>query len=372
MDADKLVSVVVGGTWDERIAAVRSVPDEFPGREHSAVYAQLAREFYVDRLAPHFHLVPWPERFRDRDGFFAAYSAAQDATNGFLKTDGAAIAAAIESDPRSLRIFRLIIGYRPEELADALDAYGDTVTVSASLSASVIGRLEEGGAPSARTREAFPAVGQLISDIVSGVGGYSVSPELREKGFRGKTDKPDTEAGWKTVAEFAHDGVPYAELLYQRFYCGAFRQVQDAGGALKGEILEGATEALFQDHGVPYVRTVPGTQATAGAPFGITVQPAPDFILHDGSTARGLLECKSAGDGGTARDKAGRFASLRREGERLGGIPVLAVIDGFGWRRVNDALGPVVRDCDGRVFTTGTLLEMLEVEPVRSLTSNAS
>ncbi len=30
-----------------------------------------------------------------------------------------------------------------------------------------------------------------------------------------------------TVAEFARDGVPYSELLYQRFYGGAFRQLQD-------------------------------------------------------------------------------------------------------------------------------------------------
>ena len=159
--------------------------------------------------------------------------------------------------------------------------------------------------------------------------------------------------------------------LYQRFYGGAFRQLQDAGGSRKGDILEEATELLFSENGVPYVRTLPGTQATAGEPFGITVQPAPDFILHDGTTARGLLECKSAGDGGTARDKAGRFSNLRREAQRLGGIPVIAVLEGLGWRRVNDALGPVVRDCDGRVFTMSNLSDLLEVEPVAGLRGTA-
>jgi len=121
--------------------------------------------------------------------------------------------------------------------------------------------------------------------------------------------------------------------------------------------------------GVP---TVPGTQATAGRRFGVQVQPAPDFILHDGSTARGLLECKSAGDGGTARDKAGRFGALRREAQRLGGIPALAVLEGLGWRRLNDALGPVVRDCDGRVFIPGNLSDLLDVDPVRDLIGTAT
>jgi hypothetical protein len=52
---------------------------------------------------------------------------------------------------------------------------------------------------------------------------------------------------------------------------------------------------------------------------------------------------------------------------RLGGIPVVAVVDGLGWERLNDALGPVVRDCDGRVFTLRTLPEMVEVEPLVGL-----
>jgi hypothetical protein len=80
-----------------------------------------------------------------------------------------------------------------------------------------------------------------------------------------------------------------------------------------------------------------------------------------------MLECKGANDGGTARDKALRFARLREESIRLGGIPLLAVLGGLGWTRVNDTLGPVVRDCDGRVFTIATLPEMLTVQPFPSL-----
>lgn len=40
---------------------------------------------------------------------------------------------------------------------------------------------------------------------------------------------------------------------------------------------------------------------------------------------------------------------------------------GLGWRRTQDALGPVVRDTDGRVFTVQTLPEMMTVEPFPGL-----
>lgn len=359
MNVEELVSEIDGGSWPERVAAIRSVPAEFPGREHSSVYAEIARSVYVPSLAPHFHIIPWPERFRDRDGFMAAYQVTADATDNFSNAGPDEIATALKADPRSLRIFRLIIGYTPTELATTLRAFED---VSVPVDA-----LEDGGSLSSRAEAALPALARLIANIVGGTGGYDVSDELRERGFRGKTDKPDTEDGWETANRFATKGVPYPELLFQRWYGGAFRQLQDAGGSLKGDLLEDATQALFEDNGVPFVRTVPGTQATAGETFGVTVQPAPDFILHDGTTARGLLECKSASDGGTARDKAARFNALRRETERLGGIPVLAVLEGLGWRRVNDALGPVVRDCDGRVFTPATIAELLKVDPARDL-----
>lgn len=359
VDAEQLVRVIANGTWPERIAAIRSVPDQFPGREHSAVYAEVAKECYVPDLAPHFHIIPWQPRYLDRVSFIDAYRAASEATDKFSNAGPREVLAALRADPRSLRIFRLIIGYTPNELKETARAFAD---VSVNVDA-----IEDGGTVTGRVEETLPALAQLISDLVTGADGYDVSDELRERGFLGKTDKPDTQDGWESVSKFATEGVPYYELLYQRWYGGAFRQLQDAGGSLKGDLLEDATQNLFEQNGVPFVRTVPGTQATAGESFGVTVQPAPDFILHDNSAARGLLECKSASDGGTARDKAGRFGALRREAQRLGGIPVLAVLEGFGWRRVNDALGPVVRDCDGRVFTPATLGDLVEVDPVRDL-----
>jgi hypothetical protein len=116
------------------------------------------------------------------------------------------------------------------------------------------------------------------------------------------------------------------------------------------------------------VRTGAHDQDEIEKRFGITVKPAPDFVIFGRRDAlRAILECKGANDGGTARDKAARFRSLHAEAGRLGGIPVFAVLAGLGWRRTADALGPVVRDTAGRVFMIPNLADMLGVEPLHDL-----
>lgn len=185
---------------------------------------------------------------------------------------------------------------------------------------------------------------------------------------RSKQDKPDTAGGWSTVQELAVDGVPYSMFLHQRHYGGAFGQVLNATSSRRGDIIEDAVEALFKEHRVPYIRTGSHNQGDIESRFEIRVTPAPDFVVFDGSdTLRAMLECKGANDGGTARDKAPRFKGLREESVRLGGVPLLAVLGGIGWARVNDTLGPVLRDTDGRVFTLATLPEMITVAPFPSL-----
>jgi hypothetical protein len=185
---------------------------------------------------------------------------------------------------------------------------------------------------------------------------------------RSKLEKPDTANGWKTVRQYANDGVPLAVFLHQRHYGGAFRQLLDATSSKRGDLLEEAVEQLFTAAEIQFIRTGPNTQEKIAKKFGMTVKPAPDFVVQDGTgTIRALLECKQANDGGTARDKAARFGNLKTEAMRLGGVPVFAVLAGLGWRRTGDALGPVVRDTDGRVFTVQTLAEMMTVDPFPGL-----
>ena len=188
-----------------------------------------------------------------------------------------------------------------------------------------------------------------------------------------KIHKPDTIEGWASVQRYAAEGVPLAVFLHQRHYGGAFRQLLDATSTQRGDLLEDAVEELFRDHGVQFLRTGSHNQEQIARRFGLTVRPAPDFVVFNGSdTLRALLECKVANDGGTARDKAARYGTLRAEANRLGGIPLFAVLAGLGWRRTADALGPVVRDTDGRVFTFPTLADMLRVQPFPGLISDPS
>jgi hypothetical protein len=187
-------------------------------------------------------------------------------------------------------------------------------------------------------------------------------------GLRSKIEKPDTADGWATVRKYANESVPLPVFLHQRHYGGAFRQLLDATSGKRGDLLEDAVESLLTENEILFLRTGSTNQAAIAADFGLTVKPAPDFVVYDKHKAlRAILECKQANDGGTARDKAARFAALRSEAVRLGGVPLFAVLAGLGWQRTADTLGPVVRDTDGRVFTIRTLEAMMTVEPFGGL-----
>jgi hypothetical protein len=200
-----------------------------------------------------------------------------------------------------------------------------------------------------------------------------LSPPSPHGQLRSKLAKPDTARGWESVRQFAQQGVPLPMFLHQRAYGGASRQLLDATGTSRGDLLEDPVEELFRRNGVPYVRTGSHNQEAVDREFGLSVRPAPDFVIHSVQprVLRAILECKATNDGGTARDKASRFTSLRQEAARLGGIPVFAVLGGTGWRRARDALGPVIRDTDGRTFTPATLTQMLRVEPISQLLGTA-
>jgi hypothetical protein len=112
-----------------------------------------------------------------------------------------------------------------------------------------------------------------------------------------KIHKPDTLEGWITVQRYAAEGVPLPVFLHQRHYGGAFRQLLDATSTQRGDILEDAVEDLFQEHDIKFIRTGSHNQQEMAHRFGVTVKPAPDFVVFDTSdTLRALLECKVAND----------------------------------------------------------------------------
>jgi len=147
------------------------------------------------------------------------------------------------------------------------------------------------------------------------------------------------------------------ETPYEQAYAGT-----------DGNILEDEVERILAEAGIPFTRAGSTNQDEIVDRFNISVRPAPDFVIYDRhGSLRGMLECKLINNGGTARDKAGQWTLLRAEADQLGGPPVFAALAGLGWTRTKDALGPVIRDCDGRVFTLTTLSEMRTVDPLPAI-----
>lgn len=352
-------AIVDAATWDQRVAQIRLVAQKHGTGEHQQIYAEVAREAYVPHLAPDFAYVHAMD-FYDLPHFREAYRAAADATQLFTSVNEDTIARAIRDEPRSLLIFRTITGLLSKEFASATQLVAEPLGLKPLSAGRIDGMERKGTTPSAEHARiaALTVIGVMDGSLFGDPPG-----ELRTK-----QEKYDTRRGWKTVQHLALNGVPYEAFLHQRHYGGAFRQVLDATSTQRGDLLEDAVEELFAENGVPYIRTGAHDQAEIARRFEIHVTPAPDFVVFDASgSLRAMLECKLVNDGGTARDKALRFERLRAESVRLGGVPLLAVLAGLGWSRVNDTLGPVVRDTEGRVFTLSNLPDMLNVAPFPSL-----
>ncbi|WP_420608335.1 hypothetical protein [Novosphingopyxis sp.] len=376
MTIDSTISAILeADTWAKRIHQIRLVPQRHGTGEHGTIYAAIARALYMPHLAPDFayiHEAP----FYEPAHFFQAYEAADRLTAGFTRVAEADLVDAISRYPGTLLVFRTLLGLTKEEFAHSSVLAGGPAELQ-PLSSSQIDTMERvpsvaephpAAAPTSRAARQAVVAARTIVEVMNGDLFGEAPP-----GLRSKQDKPDTANGWESVRKFAAGGVPLKVFLHQRHYGGAFRQVLDATSARRGDLIEDAVETLFTEHGIGFVRTGSHNQADIAARFEVRVTPAPDFVVFDrrDDSLKAMLECKGTNNGGTARDKALRFNRLRDESIRLGGVPLIAVLSGIGWTRINDALGPVVRDTDGRVFTLSTLNSMLEVAPFPSLVEEA-
>ncbi len=360
-------AILTAPTWTQRIQQIRLVPQRHGTEEHGTIYAAVARELYMPHLAPDFayiHEAP----FYETAHFFAAYDQAARLTDAFTRVTVTDIQAALTQCPRTLLVFRTLLGLTKDEFAHSTLLIGGP-----ALSASQIDTMERSEittqppttplALAKATAQALVAARTIVAAMNGELFGH---PPF---GLKSKQQKPDTQDGWNSVRAYAANGVPLSVFLHQRHYGGAFRQVLDATSTQRGDLIEDAVESLLRVNGISFIRTGSNNQADIARRFEVHVTPAPDFVVFDPTddSLKAMLECKGTNNGGTARDKALRFRTLKAEAVRLGGVPLIAVLGGIGWARINDALGPVVRDTDGRVFTLSTLASMLEVAPFPGL-----
>ncbi len=372
MTAEETIRAILDApTWTHRVHQIRLVPQRHGTGEHVGIYAAVARKLYMPHLAPDFAYIHEME-FYEPAHFSGAYREAFTLTAGFSQVTEADLSRALYRCPTALLVFRTLLGLTKDEFAHSSELA--VTPPSEPLSSSQVDKMERppiirgertlSGAAAARAFRQAAVAARTIVAVMDGELFGEAPP-----GLRVKQEKPDTVDGWDGVRRFAAGGVPLEVFLHQRHYGGAFRQVLDATSSKRGDLIEDAVEALFMENGISFIRTGSHNQADIAARFEVHVTPAPDFVVFDprDDSLKAMLECKGTNNGGTARDKALRFARLRAESVRLGGVPLIAVLGGMGWTRINDALGPIVRDTDGRVFTLSTLMSMLEVAPFPSL-----
>jgi len=375
MTVQETVDAILGAeTWTQRIQQIRLVPQRHGTGDYTAIYASVARTLYMPHLAPDFayiHDAP----FYDQAHFFRAYDLAHEFTAGFTKISEEYLAKTLVRHPETLLVFRSLLGLTRDEFAHSSLLSCGPFDVK-PLSASQVDTMERNGLvgskvvrrPGRAALEKAQQQAMIAAKVIVAVMDGELFGDA-PTGLHSKQQKFDTERSWDSVRDYAVSGVPLKAFLHQRHYGGAFRQVLDATSTRRGDLIEDAVEAMFSKRRISFIRTGSHNQAEIASRFEVQVTPAPDFVVFDAldDSLKAILECKGTNNGGTARDKALRFNRLRNESIRLGGVPLIAVLGGIGWARINDALGPVVRDTDGRVFTLSTLDSMLEVAPFPGL-----
>ncbi len=364
MTTDETIQRIVEAQgWNQRVAQIRLIPQYHGTGEHARIFAEIARILYLPHLAPDFAYIH-PSSFYEIGYFRRSYDSAYQSTGGFLKISEDDLTRAIKTDPRTLLTFRTMTGLTQDEFAHSTELAAKAAGLTPLTSTRIDSMERKGSATDeARARMAARTLNLIMDGSLFG---------QAPAGLLTKQQKPDTDRGWESVRDFASRGVPFSTFLHQRHYGGAFRQVLDATSTQRGNLIEDAVENLFKANRIQFVRTGSRNQREIAERFEVHVAPAPDFVVFDSSEAlKAILECKGTNDGGTARDKALRFERLREESIRLGGVPLFAVLGGMGWARINDALGPVIRDTEGRVFTFATLHCMMGVAPFPSLAGTA-
>jgi hypothetical protein len=340
---------------------IKSGSDEHFAPELDGIIEDYARSYHA-LLTPLYHVVPWGDLIVDRDRFYEIYERTRALMPDFAQANAGDIASVLEQYPASLMVFRMITGYTWNELSDILRNVRDTAVSAGKLKAfERCDALSDVPGPAERNRAHLHSIAEAVWGIIRGEL-MRLPEDMPEGEFRTRQHKVDTTDGWETVERCAAGGVGYVDLLYERYTCRPFAYVRDALSEKKGDILEKALMAFFEDEGIPYdpvpVNSVDGWLQ------------APDYFLPDRESPVVALEAKIAADGGTARDKASRIERLALMCAEQD-VMVVAAVDGKGFRRFNDVMLPIIRNTEGRTYTLQNLEEMLEIDRIAALRGRA-
>lgn len=329
---------------------------------------KLCAEKYAETyLQAYFEVVPWDQGVMfEAETFSRIYRFVEEKTGGFRMVDTQIITSVLQEKPCSILIFRLILGYSLDEIELILQKVAG-VSFGKDKLREIEQRCENATASLIRqwSERAIPVLATFFFKVAHGHT-FAKLEDIPEANFmrRAKVLRLDPARGWEGVSEMASGGVAFVDLLYQRYVGGTVRQALDMGSALKADILEEPIRLLLTGKRIPFYQTRPRERIQGW-------EQAPDFLIPSRETPEVVIEAKVAEDGGTARDKASRIERLARMAKAKDAV-CIAVIDGKGFRRINDVLVPILVNCQGRVFSYSNLRDILTLPEIARWMGRAS
>jgi hypothetical protein len=328
-------------------------------------------------LTSEFLILPKGSGFIDYAAFCDAYEVLKSYTHGFGSFSIAEVTKAVLENSRAFCVIRAMLGVSAPEWAElALTELGVDIGQSEARNLDRCCRLDskflaavserfgqkvvrEGD--QARRPNALIALNALLAIAIKHLN--AGAPAVGEEQIH-RFAKFDTAQGLESVQYAAHEGVPYAMLLYERYLGRPFATHRDAVSEQVGEVMENAIEERLRQKGITYRKTkraerIPG--------FG----QAPDFCIPDEVSPAVIIEAKITSDDGTARDKVTRILRLvtQRDNHVKSGdkkpYEVIACIDGRGFRQRREDMRQMLLELHGKVFTLASLDELFESTRLR-------
>src|SRR5262245_21790530 len=108
-DIDRVAADVASATtWNASVALIRQIPEAFGTADHASVYSAVAQRAYVPSVKSEFAYIHWRPEY-ELDAIDVPYRLAHTATHGFNEVSAEQLATLFLNQPRTLRVFRLIL-----------------------------------------------------------------------------------------------------------------------------------------------------------------------------------------------------------------------------------------------------------------------
>jgi hypothetical protein len=315
-------------------------------------------------LQSSFLLLPRGSGFVTYSEFQRAYEVLKRHTLGFTVVEPDTVIKALQEDALTFIVLRSMLGFTPPELAYVASEKADF-----AISQSFARTLDRQVRVEREVRQLHSSQGQKrVMALISATcqllkeGKAKVPPDMIHR-----LDKADTSSGLASLRHLAHEGVPYAMLLYERFLGRPFAAHRDSVSELVGAVMENAVEEQLRRTGISFRKTARAERVEG-------FDQAPDFVIPDEWNPQVVIEAKITEDDGTARDKVTRIQHLaeisrRRRLRDQPGFQVIACIDGRGFGVRRSDMRKLLRATQGKVFTLKTLAHLVESTALKAFKS---